>query len=147
MNENQRMPRSWLNEPDLQQWIIAENGSIADPVVSAAFVAYLNTLLWAGPHLDWQILGGSSLSLADDFDAVAWARHRRIGRHRYALMIHSSSQPGLVASLEAIIGSIDFLVWKTPGAHYVCGCDSIDPLTPAFEDFVEYDGVEHLIGR
>jgi len=141
------MARSWLNDPGIRQWIAAENGAIAAPAISADFVAYLNTLPWIGPHLDWQILGGAPLSLADDFDAVAWARQRRIGQHLYALMIHSSSQPGLVAPLEAIMGSVDFLVWKAPGAHYICGCDSLDPLTPAFEDFVEYDGVEHLIGR
>jgi hypothetical protein len=141
------IPRSWFSDADLRRWIAVEGGSIADPDVSAAFVAYLNTLPWTGSHLDWQILGGSSHILAEDFDAVAWARQRRIGQHEYALLIHSASQFGLVASLEAIIGSIDFLLRKTPGAHYVCGCDSIDPLTPAFADFVEYDGIEYLIGQ
>jgi hypothetical protein len=147
MNDNQQAARNWLDNPDLREWIAAENAVIADTNFSTAFVAYLNTLPWVGPHLDWQVLGGSSLSLADDFDAVAWARMRRIGQHPYALMVHASSQPGLAAPLEAIMGSIDFLVWKAPGVHYVCGCDSLDPIAPAFEDFVEYDGVEHLIGR
>ena len=139
--------QTWLNDPGTRQWIAAENGAIADPGISASFAGYLNTLPWVGLHLDWQILGGTSFSLATDFDAVAWARQRRIGQHLYGLMIHSPSQPGLVAPLEAIMGSIDFLVWKTPGVHYVCGCDSLEPLAPAFDDFVEYDGIEHLIGR
>ncbi len=147
MNEDQQIAKSWLNDPDMRQWIATENAAIVDPSVSAAFVAYLNTLPWIGPHLNWQMLGGSSISLVDDFEAVAWARQRRIGRHPYALMVHAPSQPGLAASLEAVMGSIDFLVWKTPGAHYVCGCDSLDPVAPTFEDFVEYDGVEHLIGQ
>jgi hypothetical protein len=147
MNENRRIAKSWLNDPDLRQWIAAESAVITDTAISAAFVAYLNNLPWIGPHLDWQKLGGSSLSLADDFDAVTWAHQRRIGQHPYALMVHSPSQPGLAASLEAVMGSIDFLVWKIPGAHYVCGCDSLDPIAPDFEDFVEYDGVEHLIGQ
>jgi hypothetical protein len=147
MNENSQISESWINEPHVRQWIVAESATIVDKAVSAAFVAYLNALPWIGPHLDWQTLGGSSLNLADDPDVLAWAHQHRIGRHPYALIVYAPSQPGLAASLEAVMGSIDIITWKAPGPHYMCGCDSLDPLVPIFEDFIEYDGIEHLIGQ
>jgi hypothetical protein len=147
MNESRQISQSWVSEPHLRQWIAAESAAIVDAVVTVAFIAYLNGLPWIGPHLDWQMLGGTSLNLADDPDALVWARQRRIGRHTYALIVYAPSQPGLAAPLAAVIGSIDIITWKASGAHYLCGCDSLHPIVPAFEDFVEYDGIEHLIGQ
>jgi hypothetical protein len=147
MNEKRQILKSWVSEPHLRQWIVAESATIIDAAVSAAFAAYLNSLPWIGPHLDWQMLRGASLNLADDPDVVAWARQRRIGRHPYALIVYAPSQPGLAASLEALMRSIDIVTWKAPGPHYMCGCDSLDPLALAFEDFAEYNGIERLIGR
>jgi hypothetical protein len=147
MNESLQTSKFWINEPHVRQWITAQSATIVDTAVSAAFGAYLNALPWIGPHLDWRMLGGSSVNLADDPDILAWASQRRIGRHPYALIVYAPSQPGLAASLERVLESIDLLVWKAPGAHYLCGCDSLDPVAPAFEDFIEYDGIEHLRGQ
>jgi hypothetical protein len=137
---------SWVSAAHVREWIRAEKAKVVDPAISAAFVAYLATLPWIGPHLDWQMLRGSRLRLVGDPDVLAWVHNRRIGRHRYALVVHASSEPGLAASLEAVVSSIDSLTWKVPGAHFLCGCDSLDPVTAVFEDFVEYDGIEYIIG-
>jgi hypothetical protein len=42
------------------------------------------------------------------------------------------------------MSSIDTLIWKAPGALYLCGCDSLDPVTTIFDDLAEYDGVVRL---
>jgi hypothetical protein len=147
MNRSEPNMESWLDQPHVRDWITAEHATVVDRGVSASFVAYLGTLPWIGPHLNWELLGGSRLSLEGDPDVFAWARQRRIGQHHDALIVHSPDQPGIAGSLVAILESIDILTWKTPGAHYLCGCDSINPITPVFEDFVEYDGTHFLIGQ
>lgn len=82
--------------------------------------------------------------MVDAPDAVAWVRALRIGRHPFVMAVRRPEGPGIVSVFDAMFTKIDELAWKAPGAFFLCGSTTLDPVSPVFEDFVEYDGVESL---
>lgn len=116
MTSDQRPTMPWTSAAHLREWIKTESALVIDSAVSAQFAGYLESLPWAGTHVDWRVLCGSRLSLVGEPDVLEWARYRRIGRHPYALIVHSPSEPALAASLRSVLNSIDLLAWQAAAA-------------------------------
>ena len=58
------------------------------------------------------------------------------------MAVRSDHEPGLIGTMEAVLGTIEELGWMAPGSIFFCGCASADPRQAVFADFAEYDSVE-----
>lgn len=114
-----------------------------DLAVSRGFESYLNSLPWAGSHVDWRRIPSDIFDIPGDVPDHFLMRLRKslIGSHDYLILLYNGDEPSLLCRLVDGIADMDLLYSRAPGTRYFCGADVVDgKVIPAYQDFGEFDG-------
>jgi hypothetical protein len=136
-----------IERPYLADWLNGHPHRVLGLSFSSEFETYLNTLPWAGSHIDWRLVDHSSLDLPDDIDADFIERCRRTpwGRHDYLMIMYSGQEPALLCSTVDAVSDMDLLYGGAPGTRFACGADlDAGRVILSCREFVEYDGYAEL---
>ncbi|WP_430792089.1 hypothetical protein [Actinoplanes sp. G11-F43] len=132
-----------IERPHVAEWLNRHPHQVLELGFSSEFEAYLNTLPWAGSHIDWRLLDHKSLELPEDIDAdfIESCRRTPWGRHDYLMIMYSGMEPALLCGTVDAISDIDLLYSGAPGTRFSCGADVNDGrVILNCLEFVEYDG-------
>ncbi|GAA1510771.1 hypothetical protein GCM10009788_13950 [Nocardioides humi] len=123
----------------LLDWVASNGAEVVSAENLVDFIAQLESLPWAGMHLDWTQLDGIEVDLRRPDLSLERAR---IGRCDLALAFIDSASGGIVAPIRSIIESLDELYWTSPGYRYICGASGNlqGKFTLEFNSIGEYDG-------
>ncbi|HEV7951242.1 MAG TPA: hypothetical protein VGP24_15885 [Glaciihabitans sp.] len=136
-----------IERPHVADWLARHPHRVLDQGFSSELEAYLNTLPWAGSHVDWRLVNHHSLELPEEPDAEFLKRCRRTpwGRHDYLMIMYSGQEPAILCSITDAVPDMDLLYSGAPGTRFACGAYVVgDAVTLSCSDFVEYDGFAEL---
>lgn len=105
-------------EAYLRNWVGSHDASLVPAALVEGFARHLQTLPWAGTHLDWASLPGKSIDLeAGDPDAEGTL----LAKYSAVLAFYDEDSNAVAGPAGVILSALDELYWMSPGHRYICG--------------------------
>lgn len=113
----------YVEAPHIIEWVSEHSAKVVGPDAATELIAALDELPWVGASLDKPAIGGVMIKDKEfgDPDVLRRVRATRLGRHTHAYVMYAPGEPGLIASVPAVITDLDLVLSQAPGYRYLCG--------------------------